>query len=143
MAAVTASDGVMSETLQREVAGLRRELQQLRVRIFGGSVAEARACGAFRFPAGASDEGRVAGLLSEVVGDAVGALRAELGPGLRYKGVYQPGIQYASGDAVTCGGSIFVAMKDTTERPDHRGESEAWRLACKRGRDGRDAGKAA
>jgi collagen triple helix repeat protein len=42
---------------------------------------------------------------------------------------------YAPGDGVTLGGSFFIAQVDTTERP---GRSDDWRLAVKRGADGRD-----
>jgi hypothetical protein len=42
---------------------------------------------------------------------------------------------YATGDAVSHGGSLFIAQTDTSERP---GKSDQWRLAVKRGNDGRD-----
>ncbi|MBV2181688.1 MAG: hypothetical protein KUL86_10715 [Castellaniella sp.] len=43
--------------------------------------------------------------------------------------------QYEKGDAVTYGGSLWIAQQDTTDAP---GASKAWRLAVKKGRDGRD-----
>ena len=43
--------------------------------------------------------------------------------------------EYAAGDGVTHGGSFFIAQADTTEKP---GKSDLWRLAVKRGADGRD-----
>jgi hypothetical protein len=43
---------------------------------------------------------------------------------------------YQRGDVVTWGGSTWVALKDTTEKPDSGGAS--WQLAVKKGRDGRD-----
>lgn len=43
---------------------------------------------------------------------------------------------YERGDGVTLGGSFFIAQKDTDAKP---GDSDDWRLAVKRGRDGRDA----
>jgi len=42
---------------------------------------------------------------------------------------------YAAGDAVTHGGSLFIAQTATAEKP---GKSDDWRLAVKRGSDGRD-----
>jgi hypothetical protein len=43
--------------------------------------------------------------------------------------------RYEKGDAVTYGGSLWIAQQDTTDAP---GASKAWRLAVKKGRDGRD-----
>ena len=40
---------------------------------------------------------------------------------------------YERGDAVTYGGSLWIAQRDTNEYP--RGEDSGWRLAVKRGRD--------
>jgi Collagen triple helix repeat (20 copies) len=42
---------------------------------------------------------------------------------------------YVAGDGVTHGGSFFIAQCATTEKP---GKSDHWRLAVKRGADGRD-----
>lgn len=53
------------------------------------------------------------------------------------RGVYREGQSYAKGDAVTWGGSLWIAQDDTSAKPDAGG----WRLAVKRGRDGKDAGK--
>ena len=55
------------------------------------------------------------------------------------KGIYRPEAVYDKGDCVTLGGSQFSAQKDAPAgKP---GESDDWRLAVKRGRDGKD-GKA-
>jgi integrin beta 3 len=43
---------------------------------------------------------------------------------------------YDAGDAVSHGGSLWVAQQDTDTKPDTAGSH--WRLAVKRGRDGRD-----
>ncbi|WP_287497946.1 phage portal protein [Pandoraea sp. CB10b_02] len=52
------------------------------------------------------------------------------------KGVYKDGAVYEAGDAVTFGGCIWVARKDA---PDGRPDISAdWRLAVKKGRDGKD-----
>jgi integrin beta 3 len=51
-------------------------------------------------------------------------------------GVWKEGTTYAAGDGVTLGGSFFIAQVATTARP---GKSDDWRLAVKRGTDGRDA----
>jgi integrin beta 3 len=50
-------------------------------------------------------------------------------------GVWKEGASYAAGDGVTLGGSFFIAQADTTAKP---GKSDDWRLAVKRGSDGRD-----
>jgi len=42
---------------------------------------------------------------------------------------------YVAGDTVSHGGSMFIAQADTSEKP---GKSDHWRLAVKRGADGRD-----
>lgn len=42
---------------------------------------------------------------------------------------------YAAGDTVSHGGSMFIAQIDTSAKP---GKSDDWRLAVKRGADGRD-----
>jgi hypothetical protein len=54
------------------------------------------------------------------------------------RGVYQSGKQYEQGDAVTWGGSMWIAKEATEAKPD---SGEGWRLAVKRGRDGKDAAK--
>lgn len=52
------------------------------------------------------------------------------------RGVYKDGTDYARGDGVTWAGSWFLAQKDQPQgKP---GESDDWRLAVKRGRDGKD-----
>lgn len=52
------------------------------------------------------------------------------------RGVFKDGTEYASGDGVTWGGSYWIAQAATTDKP---GLSDAWRLAVKKGRDGKDA----
>jgi len=51
-------------------------------------------------------------------------------------GVWKEGMTYVAGDGVTLGGSFFIAQTETTAKP---GKSDEWRLAVKRGSDGRDA----
>lgn len=53
------------------------------------------------------------------------------------RGVYRDGESYVKGDAVTWAGSLWIAQKDTAGKPD----AGDWRLAVKRGRDGKDAAK--
>ena len=49
------------------------------------------------------------------------------------RGVHDPEKDYDRGDAVSHGGSLWVAQKQS---PDHKpGEGDGWRLAVKRGRD--------
>lgn len=54
------------------------------------------------------------------------------------RGVFKDGSNYERGDAVTWAGSIWIAQKDTGAKP---GEGGDWRLAVKKGRDGKDVGK--
>lgn len=53
------------------------------------------------------------------------------------RGVFKEGFaEYQKGDGVTWAGSFFIAQKDQPEgKP---GESDAWRLSIKRGRDGKN-----
>jgi integrin beta 3 len=51
------------------------------------------------------------------------------------RGVFKSGTAYERGDAVTYGGSLWIAQRDAGScRP---GEGDAWRLSVKRGRDGK------
>lgn len=50
-------------------------------------------------------------------------------------GVWKEGTAYVAGDGVTLGGSFFIAQTATTAKP---GGSDDWRLAVKRGNDGKD-----
>lgn len=52
-------------------------------------------------------------------------------------GVYRAGESYERGDAVSWGGSLWIAQKETDAKPDTA--DSGWRLAVKRGRDGKDA----
>lgn len=52
------------------------------------------------------------------------------------KGVYKAADDYEPGDGVTYGGSFWIAQEKTQEKPD---SGKGWRLAVKRGRDGKSA----
>ncbi len=52
------------------------------------------------------------------------------------RGVWKEG-DYENGDAVSWGGSLWIAQRDTSDKPDS--PDSGWRLAVKRGRDGKDA----
>ena len=67
------------------------------------------------------------------VGDSVHEIKTAL---VLDAGVWKEGQAYVPGDAVTLGGSLFIAQAETTAKP---GKSDEWRLAVKRGTDGRDA----
>jgi hypothetical protein len=56
-----------------------------------------------------------------------------------YREIYKVGQAYEQGDSISYGGSIWVALVGTSEKP---GSGKDWRLATKHGRDGRD-GKSA
>lgn len=60
-------------------------------------------------------------------------------PVMLYRGVFKAGDEYAAGDAVTWGGSLWIATEKTSDKP---GDGDTpWRLAVKRGRDGKDGEK--
>jgi Collagen triple helix repeat (20 copies) len=54
------------------------------------------------------------------------------------RGVWKPGTWYGKGDGVTWGGSFWIAQEATQAKPGESGvDSRAWRLAVKRGTDGK------
>lgn len=61
-----------------------------------------------------------------------------LSPAIIYREIWREG-DYEAGDAVTFGGSLWIALRATSAKPGDG--SPDWRLAVKKGRDGRDAGK--
>lgn len=58
-------------------------------------------------------------------------------PVLIDRGVFREGNLYKAGDCVSFGGSIWTAKEDTDSKPGE-GPDSGWRLAVKRGRDGKD-----
>jgi hypothetical protein len=56
---------------------------------------------------------------------------------LIYRGAYKPGEKYVRGNFISYGGSLWHCNSPTDERPG--GGGEAWTLAVKRGRDGKDS----
>ena len=77
-----------------------------------------------------SDGGRT---LRWAIGDMVHEIKTAI---VLDAGVWKEGTNYVAGDGVTLGGSFFIAQTMTTAKP---GKSDEWRLAVKRGTDGRDA----
>jgi integrin beta 3 len=77
-----------------------------------------------------SDGGRT---LRWVIGDSVHEIKTAI---VLDAGVWKEGTTYVAGDGVTLGGSFFIAQAETAAKP---GKSDDWRLAVKRGSDGRDA----
>jgi len=51
------------------------------------------------------------------------------------RGVYHDGRKYQPGDGVTWGGSYWICQKETGAKPD---QSDDWRLAVKKGQNGKD-----
>lgn len=49
-----------------------------------------------------------------------------------YQGVYDPSCTYEKHNSVTCGGCLWIARRDTSDKP---GTSDAWQLAVRKGRD--------
>ena len=58
-------------------------------------------------------------------------------PALSYEGVFAPGREYVPHESVTWGGNMYVAMENTSKKPD--GPDSGWKLAVRRGRDARNA----
>jgi hypothetical protein len=54
-----------------------------------------------------------------------------------YKGVFVEG-EFRQGDSVTFGGSLWVAQKDGPSGRPGEPDSDGWKLAVKKGRDGKD-----
>lgn len=54
------------------------------------------------------------------------------------RGVFKEDTAYQRGDAVSYHGSMFIAQRDIGSGDRPEGETSAWRLAVKRGRNGRD-----
>ena len=71
--------------------------------------------------------------LRVAIGDTVHEIKTAI---VLDAGVWKEGATYAAGDGVTLGGSFFIAQAETSAKP---GKSDDWRLAVKRGSDGRDA----
>jgi len=67
-------------------------------------------------------------------GDVMHSFEFEF-PVIIYRDVWKPG-PYARGDAVTWAGSLWIAQRATDGKPDT--PDSGWRLAVKKGRDGKD-----
>lgn len=52
------------------------------------------------------------------------------------RGVFKEGQTYRAGDGVTWGGHYWFAQEETAEKPD---SGKGWRMAVRKGRDGKDA----
>jgi len=109
--------------LERDLASARAELAELKARaLVPGPAGQDGAAG----PAGAP------GPVGEPGPPGPSGKFADT-----YKDVYDGATDYVRGDVVTDDGSLWLCKADTTtERP---GQSSAWKLICKRGKDGRDA----
>lgn len=54
------------------------------------------------------------------------------------RGVFKRGETYEPGDAVSWGGSLWVAQADTSDAPEESRGGKPWRLAVKKGQNGKD-----
>ncbi len=54
------------------------------------------------------------------------------------RGVFKRGDTYEPGDAVSWGGALWIAQTKTGDSPDDSRDGTPWRLAVKKGRDGKD-----
>jgi len=68
-----------------------------------------------------------------ILGDTVHEIKTAI---VLDAGVWKDGVTYVAGDGVTLAGNFFIAQTTTNAKP---GKSEEWRLAVRRGIDGRDA----
>jgi hypothetical protein len=50
-------------------------------------------------------------------------------------------LPYESGDGVTWGGQFYICNEQTNDKPDLSKDGKPWRLAVRKGRDGKDAKK--
>lgn len=57
-------------------------------------------------------------------------------PTVIYRELYKAGNTYSPGDAVTWGGSLWICTEKTADKPGEP-DSNGWRLAVKKGRDGK------
>ena len=73
--------------------------------------------------------------LIAVQGEKVNHLGDFIFPILLDRGVFKSDSAYTRGDVVSFGGSLWIAQRDTKDKPE---TSDAWRLSVKRGRDGKD-----
>ncbi len=87
------------------------------------------------FDVNVGDDGRT---IEMSFGEGEKKLIAEMKfPVVLYRGVYKEGDDYSAGDSATWGGSLWIAERDTKAKPDS--PDSGWRLAVKKGRDGKDA----
>jgi hypothetical protein len=70
--------------------------------------------------------------LGAMVDELLAALEAEA---FHYAGPYEGGRRYRLNEFVTHGGSIWHCNRETADKP---GESSAWTLAVKHGKNGRN-----
>jgi hypothetical protein len=54
------------------------------------------------------------------------------------RGVFKAGQDYEPGDGVTWGGQFFICNVATNIKPDESKDGKPWRLAVRKGRDGKD-----
>lgn len=71
---------------------------------------------------------------------ARGELRKEFGPftvpAMIWRGIYVDGTEYKQGDTVTWAGCLWVCQTDSSSKPDNG--SGDWRMAVRKGKDGKD-----
>jgi hypothetical protein len=84
------------------------------------------------------------------IGDATKPLLARIGelerevkelrerPSIQYLGPFEQGKSYRPFDAITSHGSVWICTSPTSEKPSFSAPT-GWRLAVKKGADGRDA----
>ncbi|WP_297830583.1 hypothetical protein [Thermomonas sp.] len=77
-------------------------------------------------------------IMAAKAGERAATLRYPAG-GIRAKGYWREGCTAKAADAWVCEGQLYIAMRDTTERP--ASSSQSWIIAARRGRDGERGAK--
>jgi hypothetical protein len=86
-----------------------------------------------------SEDGRTAVFTATKVSGRVIEKRLSI-PAVIDRGVYKADRQYVAGDGCTWNGSFWIAQRETSSAPNAPG-CEDWRLAVKRGQDGKSSGE--
>ena len=71
-----------------------------------------------------------------VQGELVKTIGSLTMPVVVYRGVWEPRT-YQAGEAVTWGGSLWIAKTETAAKPEEHGAVRTWQLAVKRGAEGK------
>lgn len=128
---------VFRDTIARSVAPLVHRLVALEAREPERGEKGERGFGLDDFDMELQADGRT--LLFKFTSGDITEIHELYMPVMIYRGVFVDGSTYTRGDTVTWAGSLWHCEDETAEKPGDGAKS--WRLAAKRGRDGKDAAK--